>query len=85
MDHDNEVVDSEPDSEEEEEDLKLTEPSKTATNDRELAFYMQALEGTRQAFGGASVNGETLPFPEATWSYYYAEMVESDALIDGES
>ena len=82
MDQDNEVVDLEPESEEEDEDLKLTEPSMTATNDRELAFYMQALQGTRQACGGASVNGENIPYPEAIRSYYYAEMGDSDAPTD---
>lgn len=42
---------------------------------RELAFYTQALEGTRQAF--EKLQGMGLPFLRP--SDYYAEMVKSDA------
>lgn len=116
-DHDNEVVDSEPESEEDE-DLRLAEPSKTAKNDRdglldklgdiswpenvdwihklsvdidrdqevdvdddlrrELAFYTQALEGTRQAF----VEFQSMGIPFLRPSDYYAEMVKSDAHME---
>lgn len=112
-----EVIDSESESEEDE-DLKLAEPSKNAINNRdglldklgdiywpedvewvhklsvdidreqevdvnddltrELAFYTQALEGTRQAF--VELQSRGLPFLRP--SDYYAEMVKSDAHME---
>ncbi|GAB4828197.1 hypothetical protein Ancab_035114 [Ancistrocladus abbreviatus] len=45
---------------------------------RELAFYTQALEGTRQAFGKL----ESIGLPFLRPSDYYAEMVKSDAHME---
>ncbi|KAL2558535.1 putative rRNA-proCES [Forsythia ovata] len=110
---------SETESEEgEDEDVKLTEPSKNAVNNkdglldklgdiswpdnvkwiqklsididqeqevdinddltRELAFYTQALESTRQAF----VEFQSIGLPFLRPSDYYAEMVKSDAHME---
>ncbi|KAL6218389.1 hypothetical protein ACLB2K_011603 [Fragaria x ananassa] len=76
---------------EEEGDVRLAEPSQNATYNKdgllekladmswpELAFYTQALNGTRMAF--EKLQGMGLPFlrPED----YYAEMVKSDSHME---
>ncbi|KAH7866586.1 hypothetical protein Vadar_022302 [Vaccinium darrowii] len=58
--------------------LDINQEQKVDVNDdlaRELAFYTQALEGTRQAF----VKFQSMQLPFLRPSDYYAEMVKSDS------